>query len=207
MATTPAERKALLFLGAVAVLGVGVRLVAHVRGDRPAVVGMQPELERQLARAEAQARLDKAEREAREKRGAGKRARGARDPGSAKGRAATPAAAKSTAANWPAAPVAPAPPVIVDVDRADTIALATLPGVGPALARRIVADRQARGAFGGLAALDGVSGIGPALLQRLAPRVTFSGPPRPFLGQGKPDVQGRRTGPGPRRRAREGARR
>src|SRR5690349_8170242 len=63
MATTPAERKALIFLGVVAALGVGARVVAGIRGgDR--VGPMQPALERQLARAEGEARRARAEREA-----------------------------------------------------------------------------------------------------------------------------------------------
>ncbi len=70
-------------------------------------------------------------------------------------------------------PVGPAAPV--DVDRADSAALEALPGVGPALARRIVADRAARGSFGSMAGLSRVPGIGPRLEQRLAPLVTFSG--------------------------------
>jgi competence protein ComEA len=71
---------------------------------------------------------------------------------------------------------APAP---VDLDVADSAALVTLPGIGPALARRIVADRQAHGAFGSLQALQRVRGVGPKLAERLAPRVTFTGVPPP----------------------------
>ncbi|MBX3132116.1 MAG: helix-hairpin-helix domain-containing protein [Gemmatimonadaceae bacterium] len=78
------------------------------------------------------------------------------------------------AASAHAAPVAP-----VDVDRADAAELETLPGIGPALARRIVEDRAEHGSFGGLSGLQQVRGIGPALAAKLAPRVTFSGPPRP----------------------------
>ena len=65
----------------------------------------------------------------------------------------------------------------IDIDRAGVRELERLPGVGPALAQRIVADRESRGAFGGIAALDRVSGIGPATLQRLGPHLTFSGRP------------------------------
>jgi competence protein ComEA len=63
----------------------------------------------------------------------------------------------------------------IDADRADARLLDRLPGVGPALARRIVADRESLGAFGGIAGLDRVPGIGPAALARLAPHLTFSG--------------------------------
>jgi len=81
-------------------------------------------------------------------------------------------------------PVAP-PPVIsrgklpptkpVDLDGASAQEIETLPRIGPALARRIVANRDSLGAFGSLAGLRRVKGMGPASLDRLAPLVTFSG--------------------------------
>lgn len=67
-----------------------------------------------------------------------------------------------------------APGERVDVDRATARELARLPRVGAGLAKAIVADREARGAFGGLEGLDRVSGIGPRLLEALAPHVEFS---------------------------------
>jgi competence protein ComEA len=70
-----------------------------------------------------------------------------------------------------------APGERIDVDRAGWRELARLPRVGPALARRIVADREARGAFGGPAGLDRVPGVGAGLLESLAPHVRFSGTP------------------------------
>jgi competence protein ComEA len=63
----------------------------------------------------------------------------------------------------------------VDVDTATAAELTRLPKVGPRLAKVIIADRQAHGAFGGLAGLDRVSGIGPGLLKVLAPHVVFGG--------------------------------
>jgi competence protein ComEA len=65
----------------------------------------------------------------------------------------------------------------VDVDAATAGELTRLPKVGPRLAKTIVADRQAHGAFGSLAGLDRVSGVGPGLLKVIAPHVVFSGPP------------------------------
>ena len=61
---------------------------------------------------------------------------------------------------------------VVNVNRATAVELEALPGIGPALARRIVADREAQGPFATVAALDRVSGIGPALLARLERLVT-----------------------------------
>lgn len=65
----------------------------------------------------------------------------------------------------------------IDVDRAGPEDLARLPGIGPALARRIVADRESRGAFGTPAGLDRVAGVGPAMLARLAPHLRFHAAP------------------------------
>jgi competence protein ComEA len=47
--------------------------------------------------------------------------------------------------------------------------------VGAGLAGRIVRDRDERGSYGSLAALERVPGVGPTLLERLRPHVRFSG--------------------------------
>jgi competence ComEA-like helix-hairpin-helix protein len=60
----------------------------------------------------------------------------------------------------------------LNVNSATAVALEGLPGIGPSLARRIVADREARGPFATVAALDRVPGIGPALVARLGRLVT-----------------------------------
>jgi len=65
-------------------------------------------------------------------------------------------------------------PARIDPDRADASDWERLPGIGPALARRIVADREAHGPFREPDALLRVPGIGPRTLQRI----------RPFLGPG-----------------------
>jgi competence protein ComEA len=61
---------------------------------------------------------------------------------------------------------------LLNVNRATAVELERLPGIGPSLARRIVADREARGAFATLEALDRIPGIGPALVARLGRLVT-----------------------------------
>jgi competence protein ComEA len=66
-----------------------------------------------------------------------------------------------------------APGEQVDADSAGAVELARLPRVGLALAKVIVADRNARGAFGSLEGLDRVPGVGPGLLRTLAPHLTF----------------------------------
>ncbi len=64
----------------------------------------------------------------------------------------------------------------VDLDRAGPAEIARLPRVGLGLAKRIVADREARGPFGSLTALDRVSGIGARVLAAVADHASFSGP-------------------------------
>lgn len=82
-----------------------------------------------------------------------------------------------------AAPVTPAPqgrkqpPGMIDLDHATATEIEALPRVGPATARRIVANRDSLGPFGSLAGLRRVKGMGPASLARLAPFITFGGRP------------------------------
>lgn len=59
----------------------------------------------------------------------------------------------------------------VDLDTAPAEELQLLPGVGPRLAQRIVQDRQAHGAFGGVQGLGRVSGVGDSVIERVAPHV------------------------------------
>ena len=63
------------------------------------------------------------------------------------------------------APAAPAP--AVDINRAAAADLQALPGIGPTLARRIVAHREAHGPFRSRAELLQVPGVGAKRLARL----------------------------------------
>jgi competence protein ComEA len=63
----------------------------------------------------------------------------------------------------------------IDIDHASLSELTRLPRVGPRLAKAILGDREERGAFGSLAGLDRVAGVGPGLLKILEPHVVFSG--------------------------------
>lgn len=72
------------------------------------------------------------------------------------------------AARRGSAPARAAP--TVDLNTADSAALVALPGIGPALAGRILAHRR-RGRFQRVDELLEVRGIGPATLERLRPRV------------------------------------
>ncbi len=70
-----------------------------------------------------------------------------------------------------------APGERIDPNRADEPELQRLPGVGPSVARAIVAFRTREGGFGGPDDLTRVRGIGPATVTRLRDRLDFSRPP------------------------------
>jgi competence ComEA-like helix-hairpin-helix protein len=64
-----------------------------------------------------------------------------------------------------------ATPGRVDLNRADVDALQTLPGIGPAIAERIVAARKEQ-MFTSVEDLTRVRGVGPATVERLRPLAT-----------------------------------
>jgi competence protein ComEA len=151
---TPAERSALLFVAAVAALGLGVR---GCRAVRPAAAPLAD----RAALAQQLAAVDSAI-------ASGGR-RPARGPRGAKAHQGAPRAQATT-------PAAVGP---VDLDHASAVELDRLPGIGPSLAARIVADRDSAGPFGSLEGLQRVRGIGPALAAKISPFVVFSGRPPP----------------------------
>lgn len=83
--------------------------------------------------------------------------------GSQAGAGAAPAGGRGAASG--------SPPISVDPNRADAQALQRVPGIGPVLARRIVAFRDSAGPFRSIDELDRVPGIGPASLERLRPHL------------------------------------
>lgn len=170
---TPAERRALLFLASVAFLGAGVRALRGGQHGTPA--GQASEGGGtgggKGALAAQRATVDSVKRMATVRAVTARRVRS---------RASSSPSPDSARERGPAAGTATAPgPEPVDLDRADSAAIVRLPGIGPALARRIVLDRDSLGPFGSLAGLERVRGVGPRLAERLRPHVTFSLTPRP----------------------------
>lgn len=66
--------------------------------------------------------------------------------------------------------------VRINVNLADADDLARIPGVGPALAGRMIEHRSEHGPFRTAEELEAVSGIGPALLEGMRGWVVFEGP-------------------------------
>ena len=64
----------------------------------------------------------------------------------------------------------------LDVNLASAAELERLPGVGPALAARIVEARTRDGPFGSVDDLLRVRGVGGATLERLRPRLAVNTP-------------------------------
>ncbi len=161
---TASERQAIVFLATVAVLGGGVRALQARAFDRA---------------------LDQSALSAVGSSGEGDSEQGGDGPA---GRAAGAAAlarplqavedARVSSKAKSKKPTLPTEPINVDVATAEE--LDALPRVGPALAARIIADRDSLGPFGSLEELQRVKGIGPALARGLAPHVTFSNGYRPL---------------------------
>ena len=82
----------------------------------------------------------------------------------------------------PSTPQTPSPDMRLNLNTASAADLQALPHVGPALAARIVEDRQANGLFGSLDDLHRVSGIGDRTIESITPHVVViapGGPPHP----------------------------
>jgi len=186
---TPAERQALLFFAAVAALGVGVNAWRAARGDERVLAGSPGELAAQIARVDSAVSSSpsrEAGRAALKKRNAERtRAKQAAAPRPA------PGSLGATSPAYGPSPVAGP----IDLDVAPAAAIESLPRIGPALAARIVTDRDSLGPFGSLDGLQRVRGIGPGLARAIRDRVTFSGVPRAGVPVGK--GKGRRRAAAP----------
>lgn len=198
---TPAERQALLFVAAVAALGVGFRGFRALRADG-APPSAQASLATQLRQVDSAITSGGVARARRPAVPTGERALEA-DGRAGRSRAnrsaarppdgARPTSSPRTEPDQTAGEVRDDRRVRepVDLDLAGLEELDRLPGIGPALAARIVADREAKGPFGSLEQLQRVKGVGPALAAKLQPYVTFSLSPRldltemPAAGRGR----------------------
>ena len=70
-------------------------------------------------------------------------------------------------------PVTPMPEPLVNVNTADLETLDKLSGIGPALAERIIQYREENGPFAAVEELLQVRGIGPATLERFQDEITI----------------------------------
>jgi hypothetical protein len=186
---TPAERKALLFLAGVIVLGVGVRVVRAARDDGSSNPATRQALARQLAAVDSAHGSDSRSI----RRGAGTSRSLQRRGGQRRSRGRTAvdsSVTRDSAERWVREPLsesidhatrdASAKPVLpVDLDVAIEADIERLPRIGPVLAKRIIEDRSSRGPFGSIEGFERVRGVGPSLAAALRGRVTFSGTARP----------------------------
>ncbi len=62
----------------------------------------------------------------------------------------------------------------IRVNEAESPSLEALPGIGPAMAQRIIEERRLHGPFRSLRDLERVRGIGPKTAGRLAPHLSFA---------------------------------
>lgn len=76
-------------------------------------------------------------------------------------------------------PQRPRPDMRLDLNSADAASLEALPRLGPALASRIAADREAHGPYQSLDDLQRVPGIGERTIDLIAPHVVVRPLPDP----------------------------
>ncbi len=167
---TPGERKALLFLGAVIALGGGMRAAKSIGSNAPENAEAKAAINAQIEAVDSARKSNKKKK------------------GKSKGRGRE--VAKVEVATIPA---------VIDLDVATAEQIETLRGIGPAMAGRIVADRDSLGPFGSIKELERVRGIGPKLAAKIDSSVTFSLVPRlsPTVSTGSRSLQ--RGGRRPRR--------
>jgi competence protein ComEA len=184
---TPSEKKALGFLAAVALVGGVVRMTGAVANASAADASSREALRRQIVAAES---AGAAERKGRRDGGGTPRRRSAGHPVASRTKADSAREADARDLFNPPAIAAPSrsrarpPSSPVDIDRATESELEALPRIGPALAKRIIEDRESRGPFGSLDGFQRVRGVGPAMAAALSASVTFSGTPRPSFAGG-----------------------
>ena len=149
------DHKALVFLGAVGVLGAGVRVVRAA--GKESIPAVQPALEHQARVADSAAQAQRGGKG--KKKGRGASAKTERDPARPPGPPDRPGYVGGR----------------LDLDVATAAQIDSLPGVSATMARRIAVDRARRGPFTNAAGLQRVSGVGKRFLQQIDTLVTYSG--------------------------------
>jgi competence protein ComEA len=196
---TPAEQKALAFVAMVVLLGGAVRVVRGGILSRPApTLVEQQALARQAYSANSSAVVRATNKTAKSRKGRRVSREGTDSGAIAPGTGVIRAQLDSRGFPPPSPRIdvsAGAPPwglgipptargrtgpaaAPIDLDTATEAEIERLPRIGPALAHRIVANRDSAGPFGGLEGLRRVRGVGAATLKLLGPLVTFSGQAR-----------------------------
>jgi len=183
---TQSEQKALAFVALVVLLAGVVRVVKAGGPAAEPTRAEQQGIARQAFAANSAAVAERAAKDARKQSGKGKKAKSPRYV-APRGRDTVPKTVAGVASipwNDPrpgrsGSGVEALTGSVIDLDTADPKAIEALPRVGPALARRIVANRDSLGPFGSLDGLRRVKGIGPATIALLKPLVTFSRQARP----------------------------
>ena len=199
---TPAEKRALVFLSAVLTLGAGVRATR--------ALGAQPPPPSALARADLHRQIVAVDSADSVQRLSGGRHRRSKRPKSigistsdgsdaavrpdtgSRGRRRTRTKVLLPGADQPhdlgATPGGP-----IDLDRAQEWEILSLPKVGPALAHRILTNRDSLGPFGSIDELRRVKGVGDGVVSAIMPYVTFSLSPRQSREKERDGAAPRRT--------------
>ena len=200
---TPAEKRALVFLSAVLSLGAGVRATKALSAEPPPPsVAARANLHRQIVAVDS---ADSVERISGGKKHRSKRpvsvgiSTSDGSDASVRPDSVTGGKRRKKGAKILADPasqsrdlgVSPGGPV--DVDRAQEWEILSLPKVGPALAHRILANRDSLGPFGSIDELRRVKGVGDAVVDAITPYVTFSLQPRQFREKERDGVAPRRA--------------
>ncbi len=196
---TPAEQKALAFVAMIVLLGGAVRVVRGGMLHRSAPTPVEQQALARQAYAANSSAVERSATKAARARGGRRVSRERNDSGAISAgsgakhlqldpRGFPPPSPRIDMSAGPRLPglssaqasagrkVAAGAPI--DLDAATESEVEGLPRIGPALAHRIVANRDSAGPFGSLDGLRRVRGVGPTTLKLLAPLVTFSGQTR-----------------------------
>jgi DNA uptake protein ComE-like DNA-binding protein len=199
---TPAEKRALVFLSAVLTLGAGVRATKALSAQPPPPsAAARADLHRQIVAvdsADSVLRISGGKhRRSKRPTSIGISTSDGSDAAARLDTASSPKRRKRTKVLLPAAgqpqDLGATPGGPIDLDRAQEWEILSLPKVGPALAHRILADRDSLGPFGSIDELRRVKGVGDGVVSAITPYVTFSLSPRQSREKERDGAAPRRT--------------